>query len=73
MPTRLRRACCLRQSACAATVSVAAMGCLLIELRETEIAALIRKDLLKPDARNDLSAVRDALYSYLDRTLGAAS
>jgi hypothetical protein len=33
--------------------------------------ALIRKGLLKADARNDLRAVREALYEYLDRTLGA--
>jgi hypothetical protein len=47
------------------------LRCLIIELRETEIDALIYKGLLKPDTRNDPSAVSDALYAFLDRTLGA--
>jgi hypothetical protein len=47
------------------------LRCLMIELRETEIDALIRKGLLKPETRNNLSAVRGALYAFLDGTLGA--
>ncbi len=47
------------------------LRCVTIELRETEIDALIRKELLKPEARNDLSAIIDALYAFLDRTLDA--
>jgi hypothetical protein len=47
------------------------LRCLTIELRETERDALISKGLLKADARNDLRAIREALYAYLDRTLGA--
>jgi hypothetical protein len=43
----------------------------MIELRETEIDTLIRKGLLKPEARNDPKAVSEALYSHLDRTLGS--
>jgi hypothetical protein len=46
------------------------LRCLTIELRETEIEALIRKGLLKPETRNDPSAVSDALYAHLDGTLG---
>jgi hypothetical protein len=46
------------------------MRCLIIELHETEIDALIRKGLLKPETRNDPSAVREALYTFLDGTLG---
>jgi hypothetical protein len=45
------------------------LRCLTIELRETEIDALIRKGMLKTDTRNDQDAVRDALYAHLDRTL----
>jgi hypothetical protein len=45
------------------------LRCLTIELRDTEIDALIRKELLKPETRNDLSAIIDALYAFLDRTL----
>jgi hypothetical protein len=42
----------------------------LIELRETEIDALIRMQLLKPEMRNNARAVTAALYAYLDRALG---
>jgi hypothetical protein len=46
-----------------------ALRCLTIELRETEITALIRKGLLNEDVRNDLRAVKTAFYGFLDRTL----
>ena len=45
------------------------LRCLTIELRETEIDALIRKGFLKTDTRNDTSAIIDALYALLDREL----
>ena len=48
------------------------LRCLLIELRETEIDALIRRGLLKSEMRNDTAEIIDALYAYLDRTLGQA-
>jgi hypothetical protein len=43
----------------------------MIELRETEIDALIRKGWLKPETRNNPTALREALYAVLDVTLGA--
>ena len=46
------------------------LRCMTIELRETEIDALIRKGLLKLETRNNSSAVSEALYAFLDRTLG---
>ena len=49
------------------------LRCLIIELRETEIAVLIRKGFLKPETRNDTSAIIDALYAHLDHTLGSPS
>ena len=49
------------------------LRCLGIELRETEIDALIRKGLLKPETRNDTSAVIDALYAHLENTLAPSS
>jgi len=49
------------------------LRCLVIELRETEIDVLIRKGLLKPETRNDTSAIIDALYAHLDHTLGSPS
>ena len=41
-----------------------------IELRETEIDALIRSRLLAPELRGDRKAILKALYAFLDRTLG---
>jgi hypothetical protein len=49
------------------------LRCLVIELRETEIDVLIRKRLLKPEMRNDTSAIIDALYAHLDHKLGSPS
>jgi hypothetical protein len=45
------------------------LRCLTIELRETEIAALIRRGMLKAEERHDLDAIRDAVHAHLDRTL----
>ena len=47
--------------------------CLIIELRETEIDALIHKGLLKSETRNDLNAIIEALYAHLDNTLDQPS
>jgi hypothetical protein len=41
------------------------LRCVTIELRETEINALIGKKVV---ARNDQDAIRDALYAHLERT-----
>jgi hypothetical protein len=46
------------------------LRCLTIELRETEIDALVCMGLLRADMRNDPSAVTKALYAHLDGTLG---
>jgi hypothetical protein len=46
------------------------LRCLTIELRETEIDALIAKGLLKRETRNDPNAVSQALYDFLDGALG---
>jgi len=40
-------------------------------LRETEIDAMVRRGLLKPETRNKPTAVSGALYDFLDLTLGA--
>src|SRR5262249_55649858 len=48
------------------------LRCIRVELRETEVDVLIRKGLLKPDARNDPCAIRDALHAHFDRTLDTA-
>jgi hypothetical protein len=46
------------------------LRCLTIELREREIEALIKKGLLKPEARNVTCDVQMALYAFLEGTLG---
>jgi hypothetical protein len=48
------------------------LRCIMVELRETEIAALVREGLLKQESKGDSGAVQMALYAYLDRTLGRA-
>ena len=45
------------------------MRCVMIELHKTEIGALVGKGLLKPEMRNEASAIVDAIYSYFDREL----
>ena len=45
------------------------LRCMTIELRETEVTALIRKGFLKGDVRNDIRAVKNAFYGFLDGTL----
>jgi hypothetical protein len=42
------------------------LKCVTIELRETEIDVLIRRERLAGDSRSDLAAVRKALYGFLD-------
>jgi hypothetical protein len=45
------------------------LRCIVVQLRETEIDELIRKGLLRADARNDVYAIREALHMHFDRTL----
>jgi hypothetical protein len=45
------------------------LRCLMIELRETEINALVGMKLLRAEMRNDANAIIEALYAHLDRTL----
>jgi hypothetical protein len=42
----------------------------MIELRETEIDALIRKGLLAAENRHDYESVQSAFYAFLDHALG---
>ncbi len=44
---------------------------MMVELRETEVDALVRRGLLNNETRNDAGAVKEALYAFLDSTLGA--
>ena len=49
----------------------AGLRCVTIELRETEVVELIKRGLMKADARHDLRAIRNALHRHLDESLGA--
>ena len=46
------------------------LRCLRIEIRETEIDALTKLDLLRNDARQDRNAILSAVYAFFDCTLG---
>jgi hypothetical protein len=45
------------------------LRCLSIELRESEIVALVRRGLLTAEMQNQPGAIVAALYKFLDRTL----
>ncbi len=45
------------------------MRCLMVELHDTEISALVQRGLLKQETRHDQNAIADALYEHLERTL----
>jgi hypothetical protein len=45
------------------------LRCLIIELRDQEIDALIRNGLLKADTRNDPCSIEMALYEFIERNL----
>jgi hypothetical protein len=49
------------------------MRSLWVELHVTEIDALVRIGLLQAETCNDPNAIREALYGYLERTLGRAA
>jgi hypothetical protein len=49
------------------------LRCFMIELRETEIDALIRNGLLTAENRHDYDSVQLALYAFLDHALGELS
>ena len=49
------------------------LRCLTTELRKMEIDALARKGMLEAETRNNRQAIKLALYSFLDSTLGLAS
>jgi hypothetical protein len=46
------------------------MRCYTLELRDDEIAALVRRGLLSPEGQTDRVAIKKAMYDFLDRTLG---
>jgi len=46
------------------------LRCLMIQLRDTDVDALIRRGLLEQETRNDRNAVLKALYGHFNRTLG---
>jgi hypothetical protein len=47
------------------------LRCLTIELRETDVAELIKRGFLRSEDQNEAEAVRKALYLFLDRAVEA--
>jgi hypothetical protein len=45
------------------------LRCVTLEIRDGEVDALVRRQLLEPERRSDPSAIVDALYVFLDRAL----
>ena len=45
------------------------LHCLTVELRESEIEALIYKGMLNSETRNSKKAIINALHAYFDITL----
>ena len=43
------------------------VSCIIIQLFETEISALIQRGLLEPTQRHDRAAIVAAMHRYLDR------
>jgi hypothetical protein len=46
------------------------LRCLRVDMRETEVDALVRRGFLKSEARNEQSAVLEGLYRFLEHNLG---
>jgi hypothetical protein len=46
------------------------LRCYILELRESEIEALVRRGFLSPDERTNRSAVVKAMYAFLDGAFG---
>jgi hypothetical protein len=44
-------------------------SCVVVELRETEIDALVDKGLLKPETRHSKNAIINALHAFFDLAL----
>ena len=45
------------------------LRCLMVEIRDCEVDALVQMGLLNQETRNDTAAITDALHSFLDETL----
>ena len=63
------------RNACGNIANASAMGSrrLVVELRETEIDALIKRGLLTAETRANSEAVVDAFHTFLDRTFTEAA
>ena len=45
------------------------LRCVTLQIRESEVDALIHLGHLQSVARNDVKAIQSAMYAYLDQTL----
>lgn len=46
------------------------LRCVMIELRASEVEALVGRGFLRAETRNSEQAIKEALYAFLDQTLG---
>ena len=46
------------------------LRCIMIELRASEIEALVGRGLLRAETSNSEQAIKEALYSFFNQTLG---
>jgi hypothetical protein len=44
------------------------LRCFTVQLRDSEIASLVRRGLLRPDEQTDRTAVIKAMHAFLDNT-----
>jgi len=49
------------------------LRCMMLEIREEELDALVRLGLLQKEMRNDIEAAIEAIYTLFERTLGSAA
>ncbi len=49
------------------------LRCYRLELRDSEIKALVRRGLLLASEQADTNAVTKAMYAFFDRTLGRST
>ena len=45
--------------------------CVTVQVFKSEVDELVRRELLRPEMRNNRAALADALHLHLDDTLGA--
>jgi hypothetical protein len=66
---RVRRAAAAERMRRSRSRRAKGLRCYTLEMRDSEIAALVRRGLLAPGERANRAAIIKAMYEFLDRTL----